>query len=93
MSKKRPDGQYRRVIIHWRDSVQAKRVWYNNDELEQLGQQFDSDGMTSVGYIVKETKHVFILATSIHWEDNDPVGFGSLFSIPKGCVIGKPLPI
>lgn len=57
------------------------------DLLEDIELSEKGDFFYSTGYLFKETKWHYYLANSIHFEDNEAVSMGHIFSIPKGCVI------
>lgn len=86
--KKLKEGKYLRVWIMWLDSTAQKKVWWSAKEiLEEIEKAEDGDYFYSSGYLFKETKKHYYLANSIHFEEGQAVSFGSIFSIPKGCVL------
>jgi hypothetical protein len=79
---------YKRVLITWIDSTMRKTVWWTYQALEQdINESEKGEYFYSVGYLFKETKLNYYIANSIHFEDKKAVSFGSIFSIPKGCVL------
>jgi len=79
---------YKRVCISWIDSTMRKQVWWNYKDLDDdINGSENEDIFYSVGYLFKETKLHYYLANSIHSENKSIVSFGSIFSIPRGCVL------
>lgn len=75
------------VSVTWIDSVQRSTPWWTPLEFdEDVKTAEKTDYFLSSGYLFKTTKDYFYLATSIHFENNRAVSFGTIFSIPRGCV-------
>lgn len=87
MKQNKPEF-YKAVFIKWLDSVQRQTPWWRTAELEdkQLEKDEKDDYFWSCGYLIKTTKRYYYLATSIHFEENEAVSFGTIFLIPKGSV-------
>lgn len=81
---KHKPGTYRRVCVTWIDSVSIRKSWHSNAEILDAT---DNDTFYTVGYVIRETKWYFMIAQSVHLENEEPVGFSDIFKIPKGCII------
>lgn len=76
---------YKLVLIKWIDSTMRKSVWWGFQELdESIKLSEREDYFYTTGYLFKETKKNYYLCNSIHFEENKPISFGQIFSIPKG---------
>ncbi len=85
--KKSKMSTWQLVVITWIDSTQRSTPWWTSLELEEDIKEVEkTDYFLSSGYLFKTTKDYFYLATSIHFEDNKAVSFGTIFNIPRGCV-------
>jgi hypothetical protein len=78
------EKKIRRVEIDWIDSISEAVVWHNTiDVCEE-----PKDNFKSIGYLVDTTKNYYHLAASLHFDDDgQPNRAGSIFRIPKGCVL------
>jgi len=69
----------RKVIeVKWIDAEHYTSHWPDDWE-------GDVDGVTTIGYLLKETDITLILAMSIQ-DDNTP---GGIFKIPKVCIVSR----
>lgn len=79
--------EWKLVSIVWIDSTQRTTPWWTSgDLLESIKEAEKTDYFISAGYLINSTKDYYYLATSIHFENNRPVSFGTIFNIPRGCV-------
>ena len=78
-------GKYQAVYIEWIDSVMKLPVWHSTGDLFETTKEISSI-MQTVGYLVNQNKHEYILTGSIHFDGGQAVQFGQVFTIPKGCV-------
>lgn len=79
---------YQLVLVTWVDSTQADRVWFNNRDLMKEVRRSEKERFVSTGYLVHTGRRLLHLASSIHFdEEGEAVGFGTVTTIPRGCVI------
>lgn len=71
------------VKIRWIDSACSNSWWTLESETEEI-EKIKPIGITSVGYIIKESD-VFISLAQNYGEN--PEQFCNVITIPKGCVI------
>ncbi len=78
--------KYQAVYIEWIDSTMKLPVWFTTGKLVDETKE-PKDKFQTVSYLVNQNKQEYILASSIHLDDDGVVNFGQVFTIPKGCVI------
>lgn len=76
---------YKAVYVEWIDSTMRKQVWWGNQELLDDTKKVH-DRFQTVAYLVNQNKLEYVFSNSIHFEEENTVGFGCIFTIPKGCV-------
>lgn len=74
----------RLVQIEWVDSRQPTAAWQRVSDLDHLRE----GRCTSVGFLIRETKDVKVLACSIADHDDDPQAAG-VFVIPTAAVLSQ----
>lgn len=77
--------KYQAVFIEWIDSTMKMQIWVSTEKLIDETKN-PSSKFRTISYLVNENKLEYILASSIHYENGEIVGFGQIFTIPKGCV-------
>lgn len=78
--------KYQAVWIEWIDSVMKLPVWFPTGKLIEETSN-PSEKFYTLSYLVNENKKEYILASSIHFdEEGSVISFGQIFTIPKGCV-------
>lgn len=76
------------VAIKWLDSVQNAKVWHSFRHIKGACEEVETDDhILSTGYLVHESKRFVHICASMHFAGEKPEAFGSIFSIPKGCII------
>lgn len=86
-NKQQEKRTWQLVTITWIDSIQMSTPWWTPLAFDKDVERYEQvDRILSTGYLFKETKDYFYIANSIHFEDGNAVSFGSIFSIPRGCV-------
>lgn len=78
-------GTYKAVYVEWIDSTMKLPVWFSTERLVEKTHS-PEDKFQTVSYLVNENKLEYIFASSIHFDEDGVVGFGQVFTIPKGCV-------
>lgn len=78
-------GKYKAVYVEWLDSTMKLPVWFSTKKLLDETSKA-SDKFQTVSYLVNQNKQEYVFASSIHFDSDGVIGFGQVFTIPKGCV-------
>lgn len=68
------------VLVKWLDHF-SKQGWGEADDCQPIE-------VSSVGYVIKDTKKMLVLAQDAHYESGY-AGFGNNIAIMKGCIVSK----
>ena len=78
--------RYKGVCVEWIDSTMRKQVWFSVGQLLE-DTKAPQDRFCTIAYLVSENKLEYIFASSVHFEEEEAVEFGQIFTIPKVCVL------
>lgn len=78
--------KYNAVWIEWVDSCLKLPVWFSPGKLVDETNE-PKERFYTLSYLVHENKKEYVLAASIHFNEDGIANFGQVFTIPKGCVV------
>lgn len=75
------DKKYKAIYIEWIDSCATVPTWMSKEDALEWGNDSENFKIKQIGFIMKKTKNILLLASRI-----SPEQVGGVFKIPVKCI-------